>query len=320
MVIFGASVVIQAGITTWALVTTRIPTWSSSPLDTTFACLEGSAMDPLIRSRKRCMKSVHDKVTPCNPCIPKERQGSLLAVRPDVKWILGVVWAIIPLGSIWFGIIIAPYKYLEYCNWNPLTAVNTNGSACATWIKWTATDNSGTAINFATILVIAALQSPLTIGLHCTELLCNLSRDERAFRLAISPQGINPRQNSIWAAVTSWETISLFILKSILHWMFSMGLNTQYLNLMMFPPQILYCTICILLLALFATYISRRRPSGPLPATYGHLQTLADLVDEWQGDSPMFWGHKVDASNGKPNFAGIGSEPMKEIKMDELYG
>ena len=65
----------------------------------------------------------------------------------------------------------------------------------------------------------------------------------------------------------------------------------------MYSPvvQIWYLTLGLLVFALASTIIARRRPRGPQPAAYGHLQTLANLVDEW---SPtMWWGHKKD---GKP--------------------
>jgi hypothetical protein len=56
--------------------------------------------------------------------------------------------------------------------------------------------------------------------------------------------------------------------------------------------QIIYLTLALFIFALISTYIARRRPRGPQPAAYGHLQTLANLVDEWS--SAMWWGHKSD--------------------------
>ncbi|KAF7936940.1 hypothetical protein EAE99_002289 [Botrytis elliptica] len=298
---------------------TEIPTWSSSPLDATFTCLEVSTTYPLARSQRRCMKSAHDRNTTSDPCFPKQQQGSLLTVHNDVKWVLGLMWAIVPLGLCWFGVVLhmGYPDTLAQCSWNLLASVE--NFLCVKYAMWT---NDGTSyqVHLATILMVSAFQAPLTIGLHCAELLCNLSRDERIFRQATSSRGTNPRYNSISAALKSWEMI-LFVFKAFIHWMFGLSVNSHMSRgLTMFTIQIFYCTICVLLLALFATYISLRRPCGPLPATYGHLQTIADLVDEWQGDSPMFWGHKVDGSNGEPNFAGMGSDPMRKIKMNELYG
>ena len=54
---------------------------------------------------------------------------------------------------------------------------------------------------------------------------------------------------------------------------------------------------------------------GPLPATFGHLQTMADLIDDW--DDRMFWGHKED---GMPNYAGTSAKRLDMPKRGELYG
>lgn len=40
----------------------------------------------------------------------------------------------------------------------------------------------------------------------------------------------------------------------------------------------------------FATFLCFKGPSGPPPATFGHVQTLVDLVDELS--LLMFWGDK----------------------------
>jgi hypothetical protein len=44
------------------------------------------------------------------------------------------------------------------------------------------------------------------------------------------------------------------------------------------------------LLATLVIVVALQRPKGSQPATYGHLQTLVDLVDDWH--LLMFWGDK----------------------------
>ncbi|KAG8887224.1 hypothetical protein FRB98_000321 [Tulasnella sp. 332] len=46
------------------------------------------------------------------------------------------------------------------------------------------------------------------------------------------------------------------------------------------------------LVATFITVVATRHPSGPQPVAYGHVQTLADPVDEWS--TTMFWGDEGD--------------------------
>ena len=55
-------------------------------------------------------------------------------------------------------------------------------------------------------------------------------------------------------------------------------------------PQLLYLTIGSVLLATLVIFVALQRPKGNQPATYGHLQTLVDLVDDWH--LMMFWGDK----------------------------
>lgn len=64
------------------------------------------------------------------------------------------------------------------------------------------------------------------------------------------------------------------------------------ISVLMCVNQILNLCIALFIFASFFTLVALRRPRGPQPATYGHLQTLANLVDEWS--SLMWWGHKED--------------------------
>jgi hypothetical protein len=121
----------------------------------------------------------------------------------------------------------------------------------------------------------------------------NASRDEQVWRAAYS-KGTNPRYNSVIAALTSWETTVLNLLKTVIHWLFGLGISVYINNgMVMRPPQIFHLTAVAGILALITTYIATRRLSGPQPATYGQLQTLIDLVDLWPGKGErMYWGHK----------------------------
>jgi hypothetical protein len=85
----------------------------------------------------------------------------------------------------------------------------------------------------------------------------------------------------------------------------SANMRTVQVSILVFVPalklqtnqflQIIYLTIALFAFATVSTFVARRHPQGPQPAAYGHLQTLANLVDEW---SPtMWWGLKAD---GKP--------------------
>jgi len=59
------------------------------------------------------------------------------------------------------------------------------------------------------------------------------------------------------------------------------------------------------------TVVATHRPWSSQPATYGHLPTLVNLVDEWC--ETMFWGHK---GNGH---AGTSYKHLPEV-LDMAYG
>ncbi|KAJ8587781.1 hypothetical protein M405DRAFT_863473 [Rhizopogon salebrosus TDB-379] len=83
----------------------------------------------------------------------------------------------------------------------------------------------------------------------------------------------------------------------------------------MYTAQIGNLCIALFIFACFFTVVTFFRPRGPQPAAYGHLQTLANLVDEW---SPvMWWGHKED---GVPYcHAGTSGHLLPPVKMDCIY-
>jgi hypothetical protein len=225
-----------------------------------------------------------------------------MIIKGNKNGVLGNSWQFIPLFT---G---------DQIRENTCPAARCTDGTSVLNVGWTA--NSGMLGNVGSIFLIAVFQAGLTLALHCAELLVNLSRDEGIFRMAITPKGTDPRYSSIIAAFSSWQTIILFAFKAAVHWLFGLSINNDFrLGVNMYPPQIFYFTAFALSVAIFATYVSLRRPSGPLPATFGHLQTMADLIDDW--DDRMFWGHKED---GNPNYAGTSKAWLKMPYRDRPYG
>jgi len=56
-----------------------------------------------------------------------------------------------------------------------------------------------------------------------------------------------------------------------------------------------------------------------LPATFGHLQTIVDLVDKW--DERMYWGDKsIDDESVRHAGTSNQKDKVKDIKSSESYG
>lgn len=116
--------------------------------------------------------------------------------------------------------------------------------------------------------------------------------------------------------------MGLNISKIGLHWMFGLAMNTSYaLGVTMYLPQIWYFSAGTVMTAGFISFIAFRRPSGYLPATYVHIQTIIDIVDEWLESGPMFWGHKGGPRRGElVCYAGTSTDQLEPPMEKSWYG
>ncbi|KAG1857301.1 hypothetical protein C8R48DRAFT_659596 [Suillus tomentosus] len=258
----------------------KILTWSSSPFDLAAALVYHTQLTP---TTFRCMRRVSDLDTYGGPAKPPETQPSAWHAHPSIQKVIIFLWAIVTACIVWAAIVM----YISdrfFSNGNALTL--------QTWSP------EGWILLFVNIAVVQGL---LTLGLHCSELLVNVIRDERQWRWATRRQGLRMATNPLVSILNQPNCLILFIAKPILHWMFglSFDIGKYAINntlsgflIFMYTAQIWNLCIALFIVACVFTFIALRRPSGPQPAAYGHLQTLADLVDEW---SPvMWWGHKAD--------------------------
>jgi hypothetical protein len=328
----GIGFVLQAIITNWALVETNIPTWSSNPLDVARTCTvdehDGHRVEPRIG---RCLMSVHLAKEDARCCKPTPKQRPMITAHSRVRRVLILQWMLPILSGIWGGGV---YGYLLKGSRNgvfgrswsllPIFTGSTDAN-CSTQqctdgtsvlnVGWT---SSGAAGTVGAVFLIMAFQSLVTLSLHCAELIVNLSRDEKVYRELIGPIGSNGHYNSVLAAFTSWQTLFLFALKACVHWMFGLGINLQFqLGVNMHPPQIFYFAAVSLTAAIFGLFLSVRRPTGYLPASYGHIQTIADVVDEWADSGSMFWGEK---KAGNPGYTGTSTHRLNQPDERMWYG
>lgn len=208
---------------------------------------------------------------------------------------------------------------------------------------------------FLGLLFLSTIQAAQSVALHCTELLVNMSRDENVWRNAYrnssksrkSPKGSLITSDSLKNAISSWEYIILSLFKSVLHWSVGQAvqpgfeidipddISTMDLSLfnqemavagvtfyMAYPRLLLYAVLAVLL-ASFATFLALRKRSGPQPATMGHLQTIADLVDDWTASESgrIYWGDKGETSTSSVRHAGTSFElkALGQVSLNALY-
>ncbi|KAG1863728.1 hypothetical protein F4604DRAFT_1657322 [Suillus subluteus] len=320
--VLGVALLLQVMIALSAMRAVKILTWSSSPFDLTAALVHHTQLTP---ATLRCMRCVSDLDTDEGPAKPSEIQPSAWHALPSIRRVVISLWVIVAACAGWAALVTyMSHKHLK----SPFIPMTTktwsflpNESSSFILYPIPGVDLKVWILLFVNIVVV---QGPLTLGLHCSELIANVIRDERRWRCATGRKGLTTATNPVKTIFTYPICFVLFVAKPFLHWMF--GLSFQVFNYVsegklaessvsMNTPQIWNLCIALFIFASLFTFVALRRPRGPQPAAYGHLQTLANLVDEW---SPvMWWGHKED---GIPYcHAGTSDHPLPDVKMDCVY-
>lgn len=87
---------------------------------------------------------------------------------------------------------------------------------------------------FLALIIFAAFQAFATLALHSVELLVNRQCWRQAYHTTSKSDkvggggtGARKTYNSLLAVLTSWQSVVLFILKPLIHWLFGSGLSTS---------------------------------------------------------------------------------------------
>ena len=114
-------------------------------------------------------------------------------------------------------------------------------------------------------------------------------------------------------------------MKVVVHFLFGQAVNLSYeLGVNMYWPPLVWLAAANTFTFLFIMWLARKHPRGPLPAAYGHLQTIVDVIDEWPETKCMFWGHKSpdlgEVDVRAPCYAGTSGGILPEVRKDTRYG
>jgi hypothetical protein len=138
-----------------------------------------------------------------------------------------------------------------------------------------------------TILLQSLFQMPLTFVLYYVGLLFNVIRDELNWREASSKKGATVSPRAFVPAWRNWPTLALYLYKGLTQWIFgSMFRLDSVLLISLIPMATL--ALLMLVLAAFAEVMSRWRPEGEQPVTFGSLALLERYMDDLESDV-IFW-------------------------------
>ncbi|KAG1812437.1 uncharacterized protein BJ212DRAFT_1483071 [Suillus subaureus] len=327
LLILGIALLLQVVIALSGMRAAKILTWSSSSLDLTAALVHHTQLTPVLL---RCMRSVSDFDVDGGPTRPSETQPSAWHAHPSIRKVINSLWALVIACAGWGALVLYIHNTYE------------SYTGTLTWKSWSFfpdDQNSLYSLRYPLLLTggpspwwiltyvnLAIIQGPLTLCLHCSELIANVIRDEGQWRCGTGQKGMTPAMNPLKSVIVNPLCLALFIAKPALHWVFGLcfvlygviyRIDTNNSDVIfvaagngmnMYPMQCYLCSPVFTLVAL-------RQRRGPQPAAYGHLQILANLVDEWA--PVMWWGHKED---GIPYcHAGTSGQVLPAVKMDCVY-
>lgn len=275
----------------------------------------------------RCMMTVHDHRKLDGPRMPLLTQASMRRASRRVSYIL--LWLVFCL-SIFTDATISlsqrVYNTSEHgWTWSLIaTDVESGYGEEQTPAASLYLGRGGSYPLYVTLqfLLSASIQGFLSLGLHCAELQVQLARFEAVWRTLQSTRGSmeNTLYNSVTQPFKTWQSTGLLFFKVIIHWLAGTAVqHSMAFTIICRIPQLTYLIILWTIFVGFMIAVSLQKPRGPLPTTYGHLQTMANVVDEL---SPkMYWGDKSGDYQilGAIRQAGTSPTPLPSVHTDAWY-
>ncbi|KAL5503924.1 hypothetical protein ACEPAH_7996 [Sanghuangporus vaninii] len=320
--VLGFAILTQCTIALYAICTTNILSWSQSPFIIAHILVKERK---LTRRPGRCMHALFDLHTD-GPMIPREYQRTIWDSLPHFHRFVLFIWVIVAANYYWafvmWGMIASGTQGSQPGDdWSLFPSLPSSASNPLPKSKVTALMNFGWEGEAPTIGmlwslgVLAGCQGVLlTTVLTCSEATAQVVSEERLWREAGTKQGTDPSPSLLKKMCMSWHTIFTHLSDPVLHWLFGLavGVNADA-GFQIRPVQMLYVSLAETACASHLTLGGKlNRPQTSQPSTYGHLQTLVDLIDEWH--EKMYWGHKG------PGHAGTSKTPLQKVHLEDEYG
>ncbi|KAJ5614373.1 hypothetical protein N7528_008027 [Penicillium herquei] len=243
---------------------------------------------------------------------PQERQNPMLVAYPEICRIRYIVWAYFGAFVIWSGLLgivslaggSEADDGLNSWQGSDIVYASYPGPSLFTYRQ-----------DWVGLFVQILAQSSIVFGIHCIEIIVNLSRDESSWRKAASV-GAEMGDSPVKSFISSWQGVILTLFKSVVQWVFDEAFSADTAVSMSLYPLVTMAAL-FLLLAIFTEYLVRRKPHGPQPVTYGDIQRLAHFIDDWE-HKRLFWGDKGEIKDGIRR-AGTAGCRLSELSPDAKY-
>lgn len=179
----GIALLLQVVITLSGMRAVKILTWSSSPFDLTAALIHHTQLTP---DAFRCLRCVSDRDVDGGPAKPSETQPSAWHAHPRIQMVVISLWRLVAAYAGWAALIM--YIWDKHASIRmttdpalPAWSFFPNGNPSSITYTITGLKMQGWTLIFINLAVI---QAPLTLGLHYSDLIANVIRDESQWRCA----------------------------------------------------------------------------------------------------------------------------------------
>lgn len=209
----------------------------------------------------------------------------------------------------------------------------------STSTKSYSTEKAGPLVGYTIV------QSLLNVWLHTLECAPMMATDESTWRSATTAKGARASYGLLGAPGNIPQVLHM-VLVPVMSWAFSRvysdnGLGTITVHLYL-CFAFMGAALVVGMLFAFGVTDFLSQPKGYQPAAFGHIQTLANLVDDWtplekEGadlklgrkalaylhlrrpkTGALYWGHK-SGNHGEICHAGTADHPLPDIHPDEIY-
>ncbi|KAG1748676.1 hypothetical protein EDB19DRAFT_218858 [Suillus lakei] len=196
LLLLGVALLLQVVIAWSGIRAVKILTWSSSPFDLTAALAHHTQLTPV---PFRCMHAVSDLDVYGGPAKPSDTQPSAWHAHPSIRKVTISLWGLVVACAGWAALIT--YFYNKYDS--NITIYSKSWSLFPDDTIGTITYGMSLSGSdpwwILSLANVAGFQGPLTLLLHCSELIADVIGDERHWRFATGRKGlrsvVNPLQS-----------------------------------------------------------------------------------------------------------------------------
>jgi len=221
LLLLGVTLLLQVVIALLGIRAVKILTWSSSPFDVTAALVHRTQLTPV---PLRCMRGVSDMDVHGGPTKPFEVQPSAWHAHPSIRKVIMSLWGLVVACVVWAALVILIWNKIfrtAQSSWDLWSFFPTDSSRTV-WLL--SQVSGGVTVQWWTlsIAIVALVQGPLTLGLHCSELIASVIRDERYWRRATRRKGLRMKTTRLDSFFTDPFSLVLFVAKPALRESFAL--------------------------------------------------------------------------------------------------